>query len=328
MADQNAQDPFAPITIQQLPDGRLLYHSPDPRTLDRLEDLMNQLSPRLKEYHVFQLKYPTTWAYGIELILEDFFEDKSLTESTYDPWWGTTNTRVNQSRRLSRQKELKVISNDDSHTILVQGATTDQLKVIQELIDVYDRPTSSDPQAMRKTEIFSLQYSKATAIAEAVKQVYRDLLSANDPALQTPNQQKPSEEPKFTYIYGRQNTGDEKEDNPGQPIKFKGLLSVGVDEVSNTVIVSSTEGLMQDIRELITRLDMAAKPSHSVQVMQVQSIAPEILQQRLERTFSGPMIRSSETGQRSRKPAGNGKNPFGEKPATQAESAPAASGGK
>lgn len=321
--EQNGIAPQAPVTIQQLPDGRLLYHSPDPQVLDRLEDLIGQLSPPMKDYHVFQLKYPTTWAYGIELILEDFFKDESLTESTYDPWWGTTHTKVKRSNRLSQQKELKVISNDDSHTILVQGATEEQLKVIQELIDVYDRPTSSDPQALRKTEIFPLQYSKAVAIAEAVKQVYRDLLSANDPALQNPNQQKPSEEPKFTYIYGRQNTGDDKEDNPAQPIKFKGLLSVGVDEISNTVIVSSTEGLMQDIRELINRLDQAARPTHSVQVLQVRNIAPELLQQRLERAFSGPSIRSSQTGQRSQKPDAKDKSSSPEKPAPAGESAPA-----
>lgn len=288
---------LSPVIIQQLPDGRLIYSSEDTKALDRLEDLINELSPPAKDYHIFQLKYPTTWAYGIELILEDFFEDKSLQESTFDPWWGTTQTtRVNRSSRLSRQKELKIISNDDSHTILVQGATSEQLKVVGELIEIYDRPTSSDPQALRKTEIFQLQYSKASAIAEAVKQVYRDLLSANDPALQNPNQQKPSEEPKFTYIYGRQNSGDDKEENPGQPIKFKGLLSVGVDEISNTVIVSSTEGLMRDIRQLIVQLDQAARPTHTVQVLQVKNISPDVIQQRLQSTFSGPAIRSSETG--------------------------------
>ena len=292
---------YSPVIIQQLPDGRLIYRSEDTKALDRLEDLINELSPPAKDYHIFQLKYPTTWAYGIELILEDFFEDKSLQESTFDPWWGTTQTtRVNRSSRLSRQKELKVISNDDSHTILVQGATLEQLKVIGELIDVYDRPTSSDPQALRKTEIFQLQYSNAPAIAEAVKQVYRDLLSANDPALQNPNQQKPSEEPKFTYIYGRQNSGDDKDENPGQPIKFKGLLSVGVDEISNTVIVSSTEGLMRDIRQLILQLDQAARPTHTVQVLQVKNISPNVIQQRLKSAFSSPAIHSSETGRYKR----------------------------
>ncbi|WP_437229007.1 secretin N-terminal domain-containing protein [Planctomicrobium sp. SH661] len=291
-----------PISIQRLPDGRIVYSSPDTRALDRLEDLISEISPPHRDYHVFQLKYPTTWAYGIEMILDDYFDDPSLKESTFDPWWGTTSTtKAKGSNRLSRKKELKVISNDDSHTILVQGATQDQLKIIGELIEVYDRPTSNDPQAVRKTEVFPMQYSRATAVAEAVKQVYRDLLSANDPALQNPNQQKPSEEPKFTYIYGRANTADSKEDSPAQPIKFKGLLSVGVDEVSNTVIVSSTEGLMREIRLLIEQLDQAAKPSNSVQVMQVRNINPEVLQQRLNKSFSGPVIRTSETGQRTKK---------------------------
>lgn len=283
------------IEIQVLPNGRIVYSSPDTEALDRLESLIGQLAPPRRDYHIFHLKHPTTWAYGIETILEDFFKDESNKESVYDPWWGTTTTKISSKSRLSRQKELKIISNDDSQTILVQGATPEQLKIIGELIDVYDRQSASDPQALRRTEIFQLQYSRAPAIAETIKQVYRDLLSANDPALQNPNQQKPPEEPKFTYIMGRANT-EEKSDSPAQPIKFKGLLSVGVDENSNSVIISSTEGLMREIRGLIERLDLAAKPSNTVQVLQVRNINTEILQQRLGRSFTSPTIRFSESG--------------------------------
>lgn len=304
--------PVPPITIQRLPNGRIVFSSPDTQALDRLEDMLNELAPPPKEYKVFQLKYPTTWAYGIELILKDFFDDSSNKETTYDPWWGTTTTKVNRSQRLSRRKELKIISDEDSHTILVQGATDDQLAAIQDLIDIYDRPASNDPQAIRKTEVFTLEYSKAPIIADTVKQVYRDLLSANDPALQNPNQQqKPSNEPTITYVYGNRQNNDDKDSNPAQPIKFKGLLSVGIDEVSNTIVVSAAEGLLADIRDLIHNLDQAARPTKTVQVLQVQNISPGVIQQRLERTFGeAPVVRSSETGQRSRNKPPQDANPM------------------
>ncbi|WP_437188180.1 secretin N-terminal domain-containing protein [Planctomicrobium sp. SH668] len=301
LAGEDGLSPATPgISIRILPNGRLILNSPDTDSLDRLEDLITELAPPLKDYHVFHLKYPSTWAFGIETILKDFFKDESLTESTYDPWYGTTKTtRTNRSQRLSNQRELKIISNDDSHTVLVQGATPEQLMVIQELIDVYDTPSTNDPQSVRKTEIFHLEYSKATAVAEAVKQVYRDLLSSNDPALQNNNaQQKPPEDQKVSYIFGRQNQEETKEESPAQPIRFKGLLSVGVDEISNSIIVSSTDGLMHDIKALIKQLDLAARPSHTIQVLQVHNVSPEMIQQRLKSSFASPIVRSSETGKK------------------------------
>ena len=67
-----------------------------------------------------------------------------------------------------------------------------------------------------------LKFSKAKAVADAVKDVYRDLLSANDKALQA-NQKRP--ERQVTYVF---NAGDSGTDQ--KTPTFKGLLSIGVDE--------------------------------------------------------------------------------------------------
>ena len=68
----------------------------------------------------------------------------------------------------------------DSGTLLVQGATAEQLDKIRELIKLYDKPESLDADLQRQTEIYEVLYSRADAVAEVVKEVYRDLLSAND----------------------------------------------------------------------------------------------------------------------------------------------------
>lgn len=299
-----------PIIIQRGPNGQLILSSPDTTALDRLEDVVSQITPQQPDFHIFKLKNSSTWAFGIELMLEEFFEEEEEDDSYYDPWYGYSYSRGSEKSQqgysLSRRKPLKFISDEDSHTILVQGATPEQLTIIKDLIDVYDQPTSRDPQAVRKTAIFQIKYSRAETIAETVKSVYRDLLSENDPALQKNNnnqqgQGTQTEVRRYTYVYGNEEEGEDRQ----APIRFKGLLSVGVDPVSNTIVVSAAEGLVENIQALIERLDEAAAPSNSIQVIQIDSKMNTLLmQERLNRLLNskaqqnqqGPKVSRSNTG--------------------------------
>lgn len=103
--------------------------------------------------------------------------------------------RKKTPRAASKRKALKFISDSDSGTIIVQGADVQQLKVIEELINIYDQPLATDGKQVRKTQVFTLKYSKATILAEAVKDVYRDLLSTNDKAYQNNQPAKDGQKP-------------------------------------------------------------------------------------------------------------------------------------
>ena len=174
-----------PVKITVGPDGKLLLSSEDPAALDRLEELAAQLAAPRKDYHVFHLKY--AWAVGVSLNLEDFFKEDKKERPQMPPWYfgGYNNSQEEpqDDRRLSKRRKLRFISDADTNTILVEGASADQLKTIEDLIQLYDQPPPSDAQSVRKTEIIRLKYSKAKAVADTVKDVYRDLLSANDKAL-------------------------------------------------------------------------------------------------------------------------------------------------
>lgn len=284
----------APVHIRRGSDGRFILESQDTEALDRLEELLLEAAPPKRDYKVFYLKYPTTWAYSVELSLKDFFEEeKKKTSSGFNPFYGSrygVDNTQESSRRLSKRKPLKFISDSDSGTIIVQGADTQQLKIIEELINIYDQPLATDGKQVRKTQIFTLKYSKATTIAESIKDVYRDLLSTNDKAYQ--NQQgkegqKPPER-NYTFVYGNSGDGD-KGKQQETPIKFKGLLSLGVDDISNTIIVSAPESLLENVSELIEQLDNAARPTNSVHVVKVDSrINSSDLQKRLSKIFTKP----------------------------------------
>ncbi|HTI51123.1 MAG TPA: secretin N-terminal domain-containing protein, partial [Planctomycetaceae bacterium] len=253
----------SPIRIGRGPDGRLIIASDDPAALDQFEDLVSQIAPQRKDFKVFRMKYKTTWAYGVSLNLKDFFEEddkKKQNNRGWDYWgWGYRNDTSTDTtgRRLSKRRPLKFIADTDSNSIIVTGADQQQLKVIEELIALYDLPESKDPQAARLTKVVHVHYSKSRIIADALKEVYRDLLSVNDPAMQQQNQKNDrTAERSYTYIYGGGGGGDDKK--PETPVKFKGALSIGVDELSNTLIVSAGGGLLENVEDTIRALDEAA----------------------------------------------------------------------
>jgi type II secretory pathway component GspD/PulD (secretin) len=270
----------APIQIRIGTNGELYVESDDPAALDLLEEVLDEYAPPKRDWKVIQLQYPQTWAYGIEVILKDIFKEEiDASESKdggmrYSPFYGYYpggSSDNSGPRRLSARKPLKIISDRDSHTILVQGASDEQLRMIEELIEIYDKPQSTETRSIRKTQIFQIRYSKANVIAEALKDVYRDLLSENDKALQEGKGNKKEDRPSersYTYIYG--GGGGEGEDQD-EPIKFKGLLSIGVDETANILIISATEGLLYNVAQIVEQLDMAAQPNASFKVVPVNS---------------------------------------------------------
>lgn len=287
--------PHAPIRIRRGPDGQLVLESQDTDALDRLEDLMHEAAPPKRDYKVFYLKYPSTWAYSVELSLKEFFEvEKKKSGSDFNPYFGMRmdSGDKNATRRLSKPKSLKIISDSDSGTILVQGATSEQLKTIDDLIKIYDRPPSTDGKQVRKTQIFTLKYSRANVIGEAIKDVYRDLLSTNDKAYQNQQQKKdgekaPAPDRSYTFIYG--DVGGDDKSKQETPVKFKGLVSLGIDDISNTIIVSAPDSLLQNISELIEQLDRAARPTNSVQVVKLDGKVNSVdLQKRLAKIFTKP----------------------------------------
>ncbi|WP_437203694.1 secretin N-terminal domain-containing protein [Planctomicrobium sp. SH664] len=303
---QSGQQPESPILLRRGPNGQVMIRSEDVEALDQLEDLINQLAPPRRDYKVFQLKYPNTYALDIEWILKDYFaeDDKKKTGNSYmDYWYGYSSNNSNDkgSLRMSQRKPLKIISDEPSKTVLVQGATPQQLAIIEDLISVYDRPTSTDPQTVRVTEYFTIKYSDAKTVGTTIKQVYRDLLSASDPALQPKQQGQNNEQRSITYNWGNTSSPKDRTSSMEEPRRFKGLLSVGVDEVSNTIVISAIGLLMPEIRELITRLDEAANPHTTIQVMSVQHADVKLMKEQFDKVFGFQAnVRSSRTGDRRR----------------------------
>jgi type II secretory pathway component GspD/PulD (secretin) len=269
-----------PVNVQVGPDGKIIVSSQDTQALDAFEDLAIKMAPPRKEYKVFHLK--RAGVYGVAQNLEDFFKSdkKEQPLSFWDRIYGTGNQDDSENDvRLSKRRKLKFIPDPDTNTILVDGGDQSQLRTIEELITLYDRPPPTDSESVRKTETIALKYSKANVVANTVKDVYRDLLSDNDKALGNQTNQGGGR-PRVTVFTDSYSDPDK----PDRKVpKFKGMLSIGVDETSNSLLVSAPTFLFDHVSRMITELDEAAAANNSIRVVKIGSgVSAERMQELLE----------------------------------------------
>ena len=274
----------APIKFSVTPDGKLIASSRDLAALAELEELLGQVAAPRRSYKIFRLKYATpSW---VTLNLKDFFKSEEQTKSgiEYDPWYGfmPSQKKTKGNHSLSKRRQPQFISDNFTSTILVRDADAKQFQTIEDLIAIYDVPEPSDSRSMRVTTIFRLKHAKAAMVAAAVKDVFRDLLSSNDKALEADDKGQRQAGSGLVTFLPRGPSSGKSEGEEEEPIRFKGLLSMGIDDSSNTLIVSSSGTLMDTIGEMIESLDEAANSSSVVQVLHLdETIDLGLIQERL-----------------------------------------------
>jgi type II secretory pathway component GspD/PulD (secretin) len=297
-----SQEP-PPIVVWIGEDGRLRASCQDTNALDTFEDLIRQVGTPRKEYRQFTLKHMS--AYSAKLNLEDYFrEEKKDEKSTSRRSWFSEPPAAEpkQANRLSKRKQMKFIEDIATNTLLVVGGTAEQLANVEELITMWDVAPPKDSESARITTVVPIRYSKAQTVAETVKEVYRDLLSSTDRALQGGEPARPQAQ--NTYIFGDTGDGERR-----TKVTFKGKLSIGVDEVSNTLIVS-TEGqnLMENVQKMIESLDVAAIPTTEVQVVTLKGgMNPDSVREALAKILGQTSSTSSSGTQAMGGMAGAGR---------------------
>jgi type II secretory pathway component GspD/PulD (secretin) len=302
-ADKQDSAP-APIRITHGPKG-LVITSDDTQALDQLQELIDQVQPQRDDFKIFHLKY--AYASSVKLNLKDIFEEED--KDSRRPWWwddyGDDN-KDEKKGRLSKRRQLKFISDFDTNTIMVKNADPVQLAKIEEIIKFYDRPEPSDSQSIRRMKHVRLNHAKAQQVAEVLKEVYRDLLSSNDKALQNGNQQQ-EQRPERGFILFPSSDGDTGNDT--KLPKFKGLLSIGIDAPSNSLVISAPEYLMRSVDEVVQSLDDAARPSNVVKVVKLQdSLKGTKTREALARAIGAAKAASNSAQQQGQEGGEGGEN--------------------
>ena len=111
--------------------------------------------------------------------------------------------------------------------------------------------------------------------------MYRDLLSDNDKSLASQNQNQNG--PRRNVIVYSESFGGDSEKPDRKVPKFKGLLSIGVDKTSNSLLVSAPAYLFDIVAQRIKDLDDAAAENNAIRVVKIGSgISAERMQQLLD----------------------------------------------
>lgn len=255
------------VTVTRGPKG-LIFTSPDPTALADVMRLADELSTRDARYHLFPLKH--TYAKDMAKLFANIFASEGAEESDK----GARNIyyfddpppkEPKEMGRLSKRPPLKFIPDPVTNSLLVQGADDRQLAEIRSLIEYYDHLEEPNSESVRQTEFITFKYAKARDVSEVIKEVFRDLLSPNDKALTQYNQQKAQQEqqnrPLFSYLDS--DLLSDKGTDENLP-KFKGLISMGVDQRSNSLFISAPGRLLKSIKAMAQRLDDAAQPQEPV----------------------------------------------------------------
>ncbi|MGI9471077.1 MAG: secretin N-terminal domain-containing protein [Rubripirellula sp.] len=271
----------SPVRVEIDRSGNLILISPDTQALDQLENLMLQIAPPKRPYHVFHIEHAS--ASWMRINLEDYFKDMEEEDSGSDDfyrwYWGNDDEDdKDEPSGLGKGAKLRFVDDLDTNTLVVNGASTDQLRTISELIELWDVPEPVNKRKTRFTRLVVVKYGKADKISETVKEAYRDLLSSNDKAFSSGGKRQNggaggggSDAPKSREGNGSGLQDSESgRDAGGADFSFKGKLSIGIDDVGNTLLVSAEgEPLLELVADMIDQLDQAARPTGEVQILKL-----------------------------------------------------------
>lgn len=270
-----------PVRIRFDPDGNLVLESDDLEALDRLEQWMTDRAPPSRKHVVFSIRHARpSW---IKFNLEDYFKEdkKEKARDGRDLFYSYVfdlepPDREDDSPQLGRRRKLRFISDNDTKTLVVIGADTAQRETIARLIKLWDIPTPEDKRSLRYTNIVKVEHSRAESIVDAIKDAFRDLLSSNDKALEKTS-------PDANKEKKREDSDGEVGTGGGMSFTFSGRLSLGVDRVTNSIIVSAKgEDLLDLVSKLIKDLDEAAQPTGTVQSIQLNGASASAIEKALK----------------------------------------------
>ncbi len=307
--EEGEQPTAPPIKIAVNEYGEILLASEDTEALDQLEELVEQISPIQTEFHTFSLRYIDVLdvVYNLEAYFAgELAEEKG--ESILD-WFGRSRDTKAKPKpmTLGKRPPLRFIDDHRTNTLIVANANARQLHIIREQIAIYDRPPNPDLFYKRRTEAIKIKHSRAADIAGSLKEVFRDLLSSRDKTFRTKEgKQSGIVSRESSYIFGDARRTVKGSEGPVL-VNFKGALSIGIDEISNSVIISAREEVLDTIKETITMLDQAAKPKTIIRIHAANGVLDAAdLQQLIANALSNPWTGGkpgkSSAGKRTRKP--------------------------
>jgi type II secretory pathway component GspD/PulD (secretin) len=188
------------------------------------------------------------------------------------------------------------------NALLVKADPAD-VEMATELLRIIDQEHSPENvQTMPSPRIIPVMNANATDVAAVIKEIYAKRLEAQQGGGGGGNQGgRPDFRAIMEAMQGRGGRGGGGAQG-GQVAPADPELTIGVDERSNSIIVSAAEPLFQQVRALVAQLDEVATESAEVtRVVAVTNANPEAIQKALSSMFSDQVSSSSTASNSDRR---------------------------
>ncbi|MGI9457051.1 MAG: secretin N-terminal domain-containing protein [Aeoliella sp.] len=236
-ADAEAPPGPAPVQLIESSDGRVVIASQDPRTAAAAKALLEGLLP------------PST---AVRLVKLQNAEARDVKEQLTAMLKQASPT---QSSTLAPLQAFSVEVDGRTNSLIIQNVSDEQSRLIDKMLPLLDAPAPKDQELDRVQQIYQVKNADAAEIAETLKEVYRDLLSRSDKT--------------FTANINHQQLGySSSSGSIKKEPQYQGLLSISADIDSNKLILSAPAYLIEEVMELVERLDTGPADS-SIGVVQL-----------------------------------------------------------
>ena len=309
-----------PEIIVSIGPGGLVIASQDTEALDQLEDLIDALTngsysgtPQLTVYY---LKYAKAASVGqtLDQILGGGTLATSssggsmmgdMAEAAFGDAGGILGTLLSfgSGGTIAPTGAIKITPEVRLNALLVEANPVD-LNTIEQLLKILDQMESPEEiMAVAKPRLIPVYNTRAEGISEIVKQMYQDRMVTSSGGGQS---RQPSAADFIAAMQSRGGgPGARGGSSRGGATEEVQKMSVGVDSLSNSVIVSAPEPLFQEVKDLVETLDkMAVDSNQTMETFQLHRTNAQTVQQALSALVGDSVQFSSGQSSRSGRPSG------------------------
>ncbi len=255
---ESDEDPVTFPVIVAPGDGRITIASDDPEALDQFEALLRAMSPkrtggRGNNFVVFSLRY--TSAVQTATTLQQFFE---------------TGGRRGGSSRSRFSSNVTIVPDQRLNAIIVHGNRHDR-DTIEELLQVLDAEDSPEMLSANRPRLILVKNTEASRIEEVIRSIYQSALKNGGGAPPIPVPAGVSQD--VAVAIQRVNAASNAP-----------LLTVEVDERTNSLVVMAPTSLFEEIKELVQQMDTAANDDSTrrLKVIKLKSLNIRSLENSLD----------------------------------------------
>ncbi len=246
--------------ILAIPGNRqITFASSDAQALDQLEEVLRAIlgpvgeTQNIGNFQAFQLR--NAGAEQVASLLKELFE------------------KMPASSQRTSPTPLRVAADDRLNMIVIHASRADR-EVIGGLIQVLDSPDVTDALSINQPIIVTVRNTDADRILAILSNVFRTQMSSGGGRKQVPIPEGlPVELASLLQQVNVATSGP--------------LLTLGVDTVTNSVIVLAPPQLRDQVKSTIEQIDGAVEtePGERIEIIQLQKTSPARIQRALDNLF-------------------------------------------